>query len=413
VAGKGAVVTLATGQATIDAAHSHALLGHAHPALRRALQAALDHPVVGDSGAAAPLEDTSETLAETVFSNAPWAQSIRFCTSGTEANEMALSLARLLTGRRRVACRRRSYHGGAGLAAQATSHPLYHGGLVSSRGVASPPTGGDVLDLTTGLAAEARELVDVAAVIDDWGSGLVHPSSQARDGLARTAKAVGALWIADEVVTAPGRLGMWLAAERQREHPDLLTLGKGITAGAVPGGAVVLSRTLTESLDGWSWQSIGTTRAHPLALAAMSTTAQVIAAEGLVVRAAGLGARLGSGIREALERQDSVRQVAGRGLMWSIELRAPARWRRWDGRPAGEPPAAVFARHALAAGALVNVYDATGISVTPPLVVREREVDTLVEALAAAATAYERSPPGDPDVSRRRRCRPTVSRRKG
>jgi 4-aminobutyrate aminotransferase-like enzyme len=209
----------------------------------------------------------------------------------------------------------------------------------------------------------------------------VYHSPAYQDRLADAAREAGALWIADEVVTGFGRTGTWFSFQGASTRPDIVTLGKGIGAGAAPGGAVVLSRRLAERIEGAVWQTAGTFRGHPITVAAMRAHLAVLARDELVERAAALDAVMYRLLSELATVHPSVQRIDGRGLHWSIELRGTD-WRTWRANTAEEALATRVSARALEAGALIQTSGEQGMLVlAPPLISSESDLERLVRAL--------------------------------
>jgi taurine--2-oxoglutarate transaminase len=130
----------------------------------------------------------------------------------------------------------------------------------------------------------------------------------------------GILLVLDEVLTGFGRTGRWFACEEYGVVPDMMTLGKGITSGHAPLGAVAVHQRLARHFDDQVLATGLTHTAHPLSLAAALGNVEALEAEGLVERAAALGERLAERLRD-LARHPRVADVRSRGLYGSIELR--------------------------------------------------------------------------------------------
>ena len=306
VDGDGIHLILEDGRRVIDGTNTGAPLGHRHPDIVAAMEQAVRAPIVHEAWNWAERDEAVRDLAELAFGeDRDVIAGVRFCLSGSEANDLALSLAQAITGRQPLATRERAYHGGVGLARETTVQPQWHGGLSWERGGADPvprtvrvvelpaphgerigPTPCDPERDADALARAEGELTRVAAVIVDYTQGATYSSAPYQDRIADAARGAGALWIADEVVTGLGRTGPWFAFQTGASRPDMVTLGKGIGAGAVPAGAVVISRNLAEQIRGSTWQTAGTFRGHPLTVAAIRAHLRVLARDRLVERAA-------------------------------------------------------------------------------------------------------------------------------
>jgi 4-aminobutyrate aminotransferase-like enzyme len=411
VAAQGVWLDLADGRQVIDAANTGAPLGHAHPAMVAAMRAAAELPAAKDEWLWPPREEAARALAEIAFAGeADWFGAVRFCLSGNEANELALELAQALTGRARIATRTRAYHGATGVALAATPQPHLHGGLAFPGGrVAAPPPAAPLSVLPAPRDAAylanaaprwpdvrppvAADLAGCAAVITDASQGGLYLDATWCDALGAAAADAGALWIMDEVVTGQGRTGLWFAFQRCARRPDIVTLGKSLAAGSAPCGAVVLSRRLLDLMGEAVWQNSSTFRGHPVAMAAVRTSIETIAAEGLPARAALFEPLLRERLCAIAARYPCVARVDGRGLHWTIEFSGGGEgeafdWRRWTGDPAAETPAARVAAAALAAGAQIGTSgEAASVFLAPPLVIGEAELDQIVVALEAGLRA--------------------------
>jgi adenosylmethionine-8-amino-7-oxononanoate aminotransferase len=218
----------------------------------------------------------------------------------------------------------------------------------------------------------------------------------------------GVLLLADEVITGFGRTGRWFACDHWGVVPDLMLLGKGMTGGFQTLGAVVMRRHVAERLERRVFPHGFTYSGHPAACAAALACLQIVAAEGLVARAAEEGTRLREGLRQALATCPIVGEVRGLGLMVAVELvedrgtRTPLRMRTRD--------LDRLDRDLAARGVLAFVDNP--VIVAPPLVVTADEIDELVEAVAAAVRALEARVPAAGATARGRRRPGTPVRRR-
>jgi 4-aminobutyrate aminotransferase-like enzyme len=401
---------LADGRRVIDASNTAAPLGHCHPDLVTVVRGASGSPALNEGWAWPARQQAANDLLEHVFGGEQdWVGAVRFCISASEANDLALSLAQVLTGRAPLVTRERAYLGTTGLSREVTMQPQWHGGLSSAHGgyrpvprlaevrqIPSPACGvytpcapdGRCACLPAGLA---ETLAGAAAVIVDYSQGGVQPAPAYQDQLAEAARAAGALWIADEAVTGLGRQGRWLTLQRGQARPDIVTLGKGLAGGVTPGAAVVLSQRVADMLRDQRWQSFGTFRGHPLTVAAISATVRCIAREGLVERADSLDAVLRGRLSEIAAAHPCVRRVAGLGLHWTVDLRG-GNWRDWHA-DTGEPTLAdrILAA-ALDVGVLIaaNAEEAS-LFIAPPLIVSDGELDTILVALDRALAVADKT----------------------
>jgi 4-aminobutyrate aminotransferase-like enzyme len=406
VAGEGVRFLLDDGRHVLDASNTGCPLGHRHPALVDAVRRAAELPVVSEGWPWHERDDAASDLVDLTFDGEPWVGAVRFCLSGSEANDLALSLAQALTGREVVATRERAYHGMVGLARAVTVQPHWHGGLTSADGTRSTTPAGARVRVLPGPGGARHGspdplsgppsvgdpvLDDVAAVVVDYTQGGVYHSPAYQDGLAEAARAAGALWVADEVVTGLGRTGTMLGFQHGNSRPDIVTMGKPLAGGMAPAGAVVVSRAVLEQLRGRSWQTYSTFRGHPAAIAAIRTTVRVVRDEGLHERAAAADPLVDERLRAIAARHPSVRRVDGRGLHWTVELHGPD-WRTWTGASDQLPPAAALARRALELGVLIGTSgEPSSLFIAPPLVITDDELHELFDVLDAALDVADRT----------------------
>ena len=400
--GKGVILFLEDGRAVIDCGSiSAALLGHQHPDLVGAVERGARAPYVSD-GLGHPLrEQAARDLLEIAFRDEPWAVGVRFCNSASEANDLALSLARTITRRMPLVARHVGYHGGTGLAREVSDSPLWDGGLASRTGghIAPPDLWRDVRLLpcrptaapgvkgapdNDELLGGAADLLDGAAavIVDQGANGLVFVDADYQDRLATLAREAGALWIADEAVTGLGRLGRSFGFQMGSARPDIVTLGKGITAGASPGGAVVVSERVAALMEGQRWMTYSTFRGHPITAAAISATVLCIDRDGLVARAGTLGQWLKEELLKLAARHPCAVTVRGEGLHLSLELTGPPEheFRRWHGDGLAQPLAEVVAAEILRHGALVPAYSGLTLWFVPPLIISQAQLETVLDA---------------------------------
>ena len=299
---KGARVWDADGNEYLDYVGSWGpmILGHAHPAVLRAVREALRH---GTSfGAPTELETA---LAERVVAAVPSIERVRFVSSGTEATMSALRLARAATGRPRVLKFEGCYHGHADALLVGAGSGVATLGIPGSPGVPEAFT-----ELT--VQAPYNDLDAVESAMTRWGDeiacvvvepvagnmGLVPPEPGFLEGLRAACDRHGALLVFDEVMTG-FRVARGGAQERYGVTPDLTCLGKvvggGLPAAAYGGPAALLDRMAP---DGPVYQA-GTLSGNPLAMAAGCETLDRLAAPGVYERLEATSRALAEGLAAA------------------------------------------------------------------------------------------------------------------
>jgi 4-aminobutyrate aminotransferase-like enzyme len=401
VGAEGAYFILDDGTRLLDGSNTAGPLGHAHPEIVAAIRDAAAAPTINEGWLWPDREQAAQDLIQTAFGDElEWVGAVRFFLSGSEANDLALSLSQALTGRKQLATRERAYHGMTGLSRDMTVQPQWHGGLSSLSGGTRPaPRGAEVVQLPAPSSARigaptwqampqltvdqaAERLSDVAAVIVDYTQGGVYYDADFQDATARAARQAGALWIADEVVTGLGRQGRWFAFQGGAERPDIVTLGKPIAGGGAPGGAVVVSKAVLEQLEGQSWQTYSTFRGHPLTVAGVRAYLRIVERDGLLARVAELDRQMERLLREVADAHPSVARVDGRGLHWTVELHGPD-WHDWRADTTDDPIASRVSAKAVEAGALIGTSgEQTSLFLAPPLTVTDAQLQHLVEALS-------------------------------
>ncbi|WP_020519264.1 aspartate aminotransferase family protein [Catelliglobosispora koreensis] len=312
-------------------------LGHQHPRVVSAIQeqaAALC--TVAPSFANAARSEAARLIAEI----APGDLShVFFTNGGAEANEHAIRMARLTTGRNKVLSQYRSYHGATNGAITLTgdprrwpSEPAMHGVVrftgpypYRSSFYASSPEE----ECARALAHVDEVLMlegphTVAAILLETvvgTNGILVPPDGYLAGLRERCDRHGIMLICDEVMSGFGRCGEWFAADRWEVVPDLITFAKGVNSGYVPLGGVILGPRVRETFANRVYPGGLTYSGHPLACAAAVAAITVMRDEDLIARTRRIGEEL---VRPRLtkmqDRHPSIGEVRGLGMFWAIEL---------------------------------------------------------------------------------------------
>jgi taurine--2-oxoglutarate transaminase len=435
VASEGAWVTTSDGRRLLDLHGQHMCIGvgHRHPRLVAALHRAVDGlDYVADFLPHEAKSRAAQLLVEDTM-DSDWAGGVRFVCSGSEATEMAMMIARLYTNRPVIVTRDLGFHGWTAGAAAAT-------GVASRRNVFTPEAGEtravpsphapypaapapvcsscplgrtypDCKDSSGTLACvNATERVirsvgveQVAAFLTEvWhGAGAFLVPDEYIPQIRALTDRLGILWIDDEAIGGPARTGRWWAFQHYGVNPDIVTMAKGITSAAVPAGACVVSRPISEFIDGGWWAHSSTFSGHPLTCAAVVATLEIIIDEDLVARAAKLGTFVEARLRAMVERHASVGGLTGRGLLWGIELvREPAtgaRWvaaDRWYSTMADGPdqfyPGWFVASECKSRDVLLFNYAPNTVTIAPPLSISEKELDFGLAAIDESLDQLDR-----------------------
>jgi taurine--2-oxoglutarate transaminase len=341
-----------------------------------------------------------------------------FATSGTEANEAAIKIARLYTGKNKIIARYTSYHGSTAGAVAATGD--LRRWFVEPSGkipgvVFAPevncyrcPIGQRYPGCDAACADYVAYMIDhdedVAAVLVEpivGTNGVLVPPPEYLPRLAEHAKRRGVLLIADEVMTGWGRTGKWFAVDHWGVRPDILVTAKGVTNAAVPLGVVATTRPIADHFEDHYFAHGHTYEAHPITLAPALAAIDEYRRLDLVQRSARMGEVLGAKLKKLAEKHPSVGDVRGLGLFWAVEL--------VKDRATREPlnvPQDKVAQRPLVVDAVAAEMTRRGVTVlawvshlviAPPLIVTEDQLDEGVAALdAALSIADARSTMGAP-----------------
>jgi len=314
-----------------------------------------------------------------------------FTLGGSEANENALKMARLVTGRYKVISRYRSYHGATMGALSMTGdwrRPPMEPGIPGAIHVLDCycdrcPFGQQVATCKRECAGQLDELMplegNVAAVILEpvaGANGVLIPPAEYWPMVRRACDRHGAMLIADEVFTGFGRTGRCFGFEHFGAVPDIITVAKGLTAGYAPMGAVLVHERVASHFDDNVLFAGLTNYAHPLGCAAGVAALDAYAAGDLFARSAVLGERMLARLRRALAGVPAARFVRGLGLLAAVDLDTDADgWKRLG--------QAVAERHVY-----LHVDPRRAMVIlAPPLIIGEDELDRGVDLFADAVTA--------------------------
>jgi alanine-glyoxylate transaminase/(R)-3-amino-2-methylpropionate-pyruvate transaminase len=375
-------------------------VGHCHPRVTRAMQeqlARLAHTTT------IYLHPNFARFAERLASKMPPGLDVTyFVNSGSEANDLAVLLARAYTGNNDVIAVRNSYHGGSASTQPLTSHHTWKFPQQLNTGVhhvVSPdpyrsPFGGTPEEIATASANEIRETIRystpgrVAAFICEPIQGVGGVTLGAPNYLREAyaiVRAHGGLCIADEVQTGFGRTGQhYWGFQHYDVVPDIVTMAKGIGNGA-PLAAVTTRKEIAETLT----QRIhfNTFGGNPVSMAAGLAVLEAIDEDGLQANARAVGARFKAGLEELARRRKLIGDVRGMGLMLGVELVRD----RTTKEPAREETLAVM-EHAREMGVLLGKggLDGNVLRIKPPMCVTAADADFAVEVLDVALSRLGR-----------------------
>ncbi len=319
-----------------------------------------------------------------------------FVNSGSEANDLAVLMARASTGTYDLIALRNAYHGGSPGTMALTSHHTWKFNVPHSFGVQHArmpdtyrgPFGMDDPDAGKKYAADVGEIIQfgtsgkvaafIAESIQGVGGSVVFPDGYLKHAYEH-ARAAGGLCIADEVQAGFGRTGthFW-GFETQGVMPDIVTMAKGIGNGC-PLAAVVTTPEIARSLA--SRIHFNTFGGNPVSCAQGRAVLRVIENEGLQANCLDLGAYLTTGFNKLAEKHSIIGQVRGKGLMLGVELVKD----RATKEPAKEECAAVFER-CKELGLLIGKGGLWGntLRIKPPMCIHRADADFMLEVVDEA-----------------------------
>jgi taurine--2-oxoglutarate transaminase len=311
-------------------------IGYQHPRVLAAMKAQLEELV---TIAPATANLARGEAAKRIVELAPEGFSkVFFTNAGADANENAIRMARLYTGRDKVLSAYRSYHGNTGSAIAATGDwrrvpNEYSRGHVH---FFNPYLYRSEFNAVTEEEECQRALAHLRRIIECEGpgaiaaillesipgtAGILVPPDGYMQGVRALADEFGIVLILDEVMAGFGRTGSWFAFEQDGVVPDLVTFAKGVNAGYVPAGGVLISDPIARYFDDHFFAGGLTYSGHPLAMAAIVATIDAMKEENIVENAAQMGNHvLRPGLEALAEKHAIIGHVRGRGLFQALEL---------------------------------------------------------------------------------------------
>lgn len=345
-------------------------LGHAHPKLVKA--------IADQAGKVIHTSNLYEIRLQSELADRLCAISgmdeAFFCSSGAEANECAIKLARYY-----------GHHNGVQNASIIVMEHAWHGrtlATLSATGSRKAQAGFEPLvpgfvrvpyndEHAVRQAAEANPNIVAVLVEVLQGEGGIHlAGAEYVRFLRRVCDEKQWLLMIDEVQSGIGRTGKWFAYQHAGIQPDAITVAKGLGSGVPIGACVATGRAKAVFKPGSHGSTFG---GGPLACAAGLATLAAMEEEKLLDNAARMGERIRSELRDSLAGLPGVVEIRGMGLMIGVEL----------DRPCGD-----LVRQALDTGLLINVTADRVIRLLPPLVIRESEARELVTKLAALVRQF-------------------------
>lgn len=328
-----------------------------------------------------------------------------FAVSGSEANELAIQLARSIQGTGTILTRWQSYHGSTYAAAALGGDPntratVERHAAATGHGKFLPPlagTGAFDADSDAELAHKAADHLEfvvrnegpdsVAAIVMEpvGGTSGAYPAPPGYFTRVREiCDEYDILLIVDEVIAGFGRCGDWFGIQAEGVQPDMITFAKGVTSGYAPLGGVLLDAEIGAQLRSTGLRTGQTFGGHPISCAA-GLGAMEVYEGGMIDHVRHLEPYFERRLIELHETHEPVSQVRGRGFLWSVVFADPV-----TGEPYVDPrvdraednPVEHVRERASEAGVLFGGgRPDTQIILSPPFTAGEDEIDTAVDVL--------------------------------
>ena len=368
-----------------------AILGHSHPEITEVIRQGAGKLVHLFSSM---LSEPVIALAEQLAGLVPDLPRVMLLSTGGEANEAAIRMAKLVTGKWEIVGFAQSWHGMTGGAAAATYKAGRRGyGPVAAGSFAIPAP--NSFHPRFANVTWQEELDDSFALLDKQSTGnlaafIAEPilsSGGILDlplgylaALQAKCRERGMLLILDEAQTGIGRTGLMFAFERDGVMPDILTLSKTLGAG-LPLSAVMTTDAISAECDARDFLFYTTHVNDPLPASVGLKVLEIVQRDGLAARADAMGKRLRDGLQSLQARYACVGDVRGRGLLVGLEFTGA------NGIPAAALSDAVTDR-ALELGLSANIVRAGSsggvMRIAPPLTIAEADLDLGVAILGQA-----------------------------
>lgn len=318
-----------------------------------------------------------------------------FTSSGTEADEMAILLAKVATGRQEIIALRHSYSGRGMYAVSAMGHANWRPVPPQIPGITLMPApycyrcpfGLSYPSCEVRCADDIKEVLATsttgqpAAFIAEpvlGVGGFIVPPKEYFQKIIPEVKKAGGLFICDEVQTGWGRTGTyWNGIEHYGVHPDIMTFAKAAASG-LPMGMTVASKELASK---WKGLTLATYGGNPISSTASLTTLHIMERENIPARAATLGKQLADGLLALKDKHSLIGDVRGMGLMQGVELVEDR---------GTKAPAAKRANLVLDGMRRRNVLVGKGglygntLRIAPPMLVEPSQIEELLQKLDSA-----------------------------
>jgi acetylornithine aminotransferase len=346
-------------------------LGHAHPAIIQAIKEQAGYLLHTSNLYRIPLQEALATRLNTLAGM----ERAFFANSGAEANEAALKIARRYGHEQgvdnpKIIVMTGSFHGRTLATLSATGNTKIQAGFepLVQNFVRVPYNDSTALEK---LPEQTRkEIVAVLLEPIQGEGGIIVPASNYLDQIRAICDIQGWLMILDEVQTGLCRTGHWFAFQHSQSQPDVITLAKSLGNG-IPIGACLARGKAAQVLQPGSHGS--TCGGNPMACRAALAVLEILEQQNLAGRAGQLGQRMLEAFQKILHDLPEIQAIRGQGLMIGIAL----------DRPCGK-----LMERALEERLLINVTAGSVIRLLPPLIISDKEADTIVAKVNKLIRAF-------------------------
>ncbi|HUG34593.1 MAG TPA: aminotransferase class III-fold pyridoxal phosphate-dependent enzyme [Anaerolineales bacterium] len=338
---------------------------------------------------------------------------ILFTLGGADANENAIKLARVYTGRHKILTRYRSYHGATAGAMAATGDPrrtAWEPNLMTGVVHFLDPyryrstfhrTTPDIpeSEFTQDYLNHLEEIIHyegpqtIAAILIEpvtGTNGIIIPPDGYIQGVRKLCDKYGIVMICDEVMSGFGRTGKWFAVDHWNVVPDIITMAKGLTSAYAPLGAVAMKPEIAAAFDETPFESGLTYTSHPVSLAAAVANINVLREDRIIEHAAGMGPVLKRMLTDLGEAHPSVGDVRSIGLFGILELVKDRRTKEpmapWN---ESSPAMIALRKYCLDHGLFLYTHMHT-VLIIPPLIISEEQLKEGFDVLDKALEITDR-----------------------
>jgi taurine--2-oxoglutarate transaminase len=359
-------------------------IGHQHPAVLQAIKDQVDKLCyISPRMATSARSEAAAAIAAVTPGDL---NQIFFTLGGADANENAIKLARLYTGKHKILTKWRSYHGatlGAITASNDPRRPPVEPGIAGVVRFLDPfcyrcPFNLDYPSCNLHCADHVEQTIKmesadtIAAVLIEsqtGGPGFYAPPPGYMERLREICTANDILLICDEVMVGFGRTGKWFAIDHTEVVPDMITMAKGLTCGYVPLGAVAVSDRIMETMNEQFLYLGLTFNAHPVSCAATVATIGVYRDEELIDNSAKLGQVMLERFSEMMDQHPVIGDARGMGLFGCLDLvKDRGSKAELDSRIMAE-----IGKQLMASGLSTNIVG-NRLFIGPPLIITEAQL---------------------------------------